>query len=70
MTSLLVTGGAGFIGSNFVHWALTHTDSTVTVLDALTYAGHRSSLDGTPEGRMSFVEGSITDPQTVDDLVA
>jgi dTDP-glucose 4,6-dehydratase len=70
VTTLLVTGGAGFIGSNFVHWTLKHTDSTVTVLDALTYAGHTSSLEGTPEGRMSFVEGSINDPGLVGDLVA
>ncbi|KAB7744823.1 dTDP-glucose 4,6-dehydratase [Nostocoides sp. F2B08] len=70
MSRLLVTGGAGFIGSNFVHWVLANTDSRVTVLDALTYAGHRSSLDGTPEGRMSLVEGSITRPGLVDDLVA
>ena len=70
VSRLLVTGGAGFIGSNFVHWVMDNTDATVTVLDALTYAGHRSSLDGTPEGRMSFVEGSITDAGLVDDLVA
>jgi dTDP-glucose 4,6-dehydratase len=70
VTSLLVTGGAGFIGSNFVHWTLDNTDSTVTVLDALTYAGHRASLQGLPEDRLSFVEGSITDPTLVDDLVA
>ncbi|MCA1781997.1 MAG: dTDP-glucose 4,6-dehydratase [Intrasporangiaceae bacterium] len=70
MTSLLVTGGAGFIGSNFVHWTLQNTDSTVTVLDALTYAGNRASLAGLPEDRLSFVEGSITDPALVDDLVA
>ncbi|MDU3749809.1 MAG: NAD-dependent epimerase/dehydratase family protein, partial [Cutibacterium avidum] len=38
MTSLLVTGGAGFIGSNFAHWVLDNTDATVTVLDAMTYA--------------------------------
>lgn len=36
---LLVTGGAGFIGSNFVHHVLAHTDARVTVLDKLTYAG-------------------------------
>ena len=36
MTKLLVTGGAGFIGSNFVRYVLDHTDSTVTVLDKLT----------------------------------
>ena len=38
MQKLLVTGGAGFIGSNFVHYVLEHTDDSVTVLDNLTYA--------------------------------
>ena len=69
MTSLLVTGGAGFIGSNFVHWAMSNTDVDVTVLDALTYAGNKASLEGLPAGRYQFVEGSITDPGLVGDLV-
>ncbi|MCT1429382.1 dTDP-glucose 4,6-dehydratase [Brachybacterium muris] len=67
---LLVTGGAGFIGSNFVHHVLSHTDDTVTVLDALTYAGNRASLEGLPEGRMRLVVGDIADAATVDPLVA
>ena len=46
MRKLLVTGGAGFIGSNFVHHVIEHTDHHVTVLDKLTYAGNRASLDG------------------------
>ena len=66
---LLVTGGAGFIGSNFVHHVLSHTDDTVTVLDALTYAGNRASLEGLPEGRMRLVVGDIADAATVDPLV-
>ncbi|HHX46478.1 MAG TPA: dTDP-glucose 4,6-dehydratase [Brevibacterium sp.] len=70
MTSLLVTGGAGFIGSNFVHWVMEHTGASVTVLDALTYAGHRASLEGAPEDRVEFVHGSITDAALVSDLVA
>ena len=48
---LLVTGGAGFIGSNFVHYVVNHTDHNVTVLDKLTYAGNRASLSGLPERR-------------------
>ena len=45
--SLLVTGGAGFIGANFVrHWRAAHPADVLVVLDALTYAGHRASLDG------------------------
>ncbi len=45
MRKLLVTGGAGFIGSNFVHHVIEHTDDHVTVLDKLTYAGNRASLE-------------------------
>ena len=53
---VLVTGGAGFIGSNFVHLTLaTRPDAEVTVLDALTYAGSTASLDGAME-RITLVE--------------
>ena len=68
MTRLLVTGGAGFIGSNFVHYVVENTDYDVTVLDALTYAGNRDSLAGLPEDRVQFVEGDITDAELVDRL--
>ncbi|MCT1996718.1 dTDP-glucose 4,6-dehydratase [Brachybacterium muris] len=67
---LLVTGGAGFIGSNFVHHVVATTDDTVTVLDALTYAGNRASLEGLPEERMRLVVGDIADAAAVDPLVA
>ncbi len=70
MQRLLVTGGAGFIGSNFVHHALTHTDTTVTVLDKLTYAASKESLDGLPGDRCRLVVGDIADPNLVDQLVA
>ena len=66
---LLVTGGAGFIGSNFVHHLIQHTDHHVTVLDKLTYAGNRASLEGLPDARFSFVEGDICDAALVDELV-
>lgn len=69
MSAILVTGGAGFIGSNFTRHVLDHTDHSVTVLDALTYAGNRASLDGLPADRFAFVEGSVCDATTVDDLV-
>jgi dTDP-glucose 4,6-dehydratase len=66
---LLVTGGAGFIGANFVHQTVRERpDVDVTVLDALTYAGDRTSLDGVA-GSVRFVEGSITDADLVDRLV-
>lgn len=70
MSRLLVTGGAGFIGSNFVRYAVEHTDHHVTVLDKLTYAGNRASLDGLPEDRVSFVHGDIADAELVDALFA
>ena len=69
MQKFLVTGGAGFIGSNFVHYALANTDAFITVLDKLTYAGNRASLQGLPEDRFTFVEGDICDAALVDRLV-
>ena len=71
----LVTGGAGFIGSNFVRYTLTHSDRNgelphVTVLDSLTYAGDRRNLDGLPGQHLTFVHGDITDAPLVDELVA
>ena len=70
MSALLVTGGAGFIGSNFVRHVLDRTDHTVTVLDLLTYAGNRASLDDLPPERFRLVVGDIRDAATVDPLVA
>jgi dTDP-glucose 4,6-dehydratase len=69
MAKLLVTGGAGFIGSNFVHHVLATTDHQVTVLDKLTYAGNRASLEGLPADRFELVVGDITDAPLVDSLV-
>ncbi|MCW2816644.1 MAG: rfbB, partial [Nocardioides sp.] len=66
---ILVTGGAGFIGSNFVHHLVDHTDAVVTVLDKLTYAASRESLDGLPPDRVSLVVGDVADQPTVDALV-
>jgi dTDP-glucose 4,6-dehydratase len=66
----VVTGGAGFIGSNFVHHLVAHTDHHVTVLDKLTYAGNRASLAGLPEDRVRLVVGDITDAPLVDGLFA
>src|SRR6478609_904957 len=68
MRRLLVTGGAGFIGSNFVHHIIDNTDLHVTVLDKLTYAGNLRSLDGLPGDRLAFVQGDIADAALVDSL--
>jgi dTDP-glucose 4,6-dehydratase len=70
MERLLVTGGAGFIGSNFVHHVVEHTDAIVTVLDKLTYAASREALDGLPADRVSLVVGDVADAATVEPLVA
>ncbi|KQR21180.1 MULTISPECIES: dTDP-glucose 4,6-dehydratase [unclassified Microbacterium] len=70
MSRLLVTGAAGFIGSNFVHHVIAHTDHTVTVLDKLTYAGNEASLAGLPAERVRLVVGDIADASVVDPLVA
>ena len=65
--SLMVTGGAGFIGVNFVyHWADAHPNDQLVVLDALTYAGNRASLEPLERaGRIHFVEGDICDADLV-----
>jgi dTDP-glucose 4,6-dehydratase len=68
---LLVTGGAGFIGSNFVHYVLAErTDWHITVLDALTYAGNIKNLDGLDETRFKFIKGDICDDKIVNQTVA
>lgn len=68
MAKLLVTGGAGFIGGNFVHyWNANHPEDEVIVLDSLTYAGNRSTLAGA--NRTELVEGDIRDGDLVEDLL-
>ena len=68
MQTMLVTGGAGFIGANFVRlMRKARPDTRVTVLDKLTYAGNRANLAGLD---INFVEGDIADPATVEPLVA
>lgn len=68
---LIVTGGAGFIGSNFVRYVYEHHPEVhVTVLDALTYAGNLKNLEGLNESRVEFVHGDICDAELVDRLFA
>jgi dTDP-glucose 4,6-dehydratase len=67
---LLVTGGAGFIGANFVHSTVReHPDDAVTVLDAMTYAGRRESLANVADS-IRLVEGDVADGELVSQLVA
>lgn len=68
---IVVTGGAGFIGSNFVHWVIEHQPETrVVVLDKLTYAGNPENLAGLPKDRVELVVGDICDAVLVDQLFA
>ena len=70
MSHLLVTGGAGFIGSNFVHYLLDNTEHTVTVLDKMTYAANKASLDDLDVTRSNLMVGDIADRELTDELVA
>jgi dTDP-glucose 4,6-dehydratase len=68
---ILVTGGAGFIGSNFVHYAYKNRPEWhITILDSLTYAGHKENLAGLDENRAELVVGDICDSELVEKLVA
>ena len=69
MKKCLVTGGCGFIGSNYIRYVLEKEDHLHIVnLDKLTYAGNRHNLDGIPETFHTFVEGDICDPELVKTL--
>ena len=70
-TRLLVTGGAGFIGSNFIRYIMqTQPDVSILNLDLLTYAGSLENLKGLPaQGRYEFVKGDICDQALVEDLL-
>ncbi len=68
--NIIVTGGCGFIGSNFVHYVIENDlVGHVTVLDKLTYAGNPRNLDGLPEDRVELVVGDICDAALLDRLV-
>lgn len=71
MAGLLVTGGAGFIGANFVqYWLARHANDRVVVLDALTYAGNRANLDSVSQlPQFRFVHGDIRDTPLVEELL-
>ncbi|WP_422115763.1 dTDP-glucose 4,6-dehydratase [Brachybacterium sp. UNK5269] len=66
---LVVTGGAGFIGSAFVHHVIEHTDDTVTVVDSLTYAGNLASLEDLPSNRVRLEVEDIADAAAMDRII-
>ena len=69
-TNIIVTGGCGFIGSNFVHHVVdSHPGVRVTVLDKLTYAGNPENIAGLPEDRVELVVGDICDTELLDRIV-
>lgn len=71
MKRIVVTGGAGFIGSNFVHYIYRERpDWHITILDALTYAGNKANLDGLDPKRVELVVGDICDAKVVNELVS
>ena len=68
--NIIVTGGCGFIGSNFVHYVVNnHPGVHVTVLDKLTYAGNPENIAGLPSDRVELVVGDICDAELLDKLV-
>ena len=68
--NVIVTGGCGFIGSNFVHYVVNnHPDVHVTVLDKLTYAGNPENIAGLPSDRVELVVGDICDAELLDRIV-
>jgi len=68
---ILVTGGAGFIGSNFIrHWLSAHPSDQIVNLDKLTYAGHLSSTkDFSDNSNYTFIKGDITNPKLVNEVM-
>jgi len=71
MAKVLVTGGAGFIGSNFtLYWVNNHPNDTVVVFDKLTYAGNLENLKSIEgKGNFVFIQGDITNPEMVDSVM-
>jgi len=69
-TNIVVTGGCGFIGSNFVRWvARNHPECHITVLDKLTYAGNPANIAGLPKSQVELVVGDICDAELLDQVV-
>jgi dTDP-glucose 4,6-dehydratase len=68
MSSVLVTGGAGFIGSNFVRMLVESTDDEIVIVDKLTYAGNLPSIEDVLSERCRFVQGDIADASAMEAL--
>ena len=70
MNTIIVTGGAGFIGANFVRMAFAKTEDRIVVVDKLTYAGHRESLEDLwHDSRLQFVQADIADETAMGKVV-
>jgi dTDP-glucose 4,6-dehydratase len=69
MRQICVTGGAGFIGSNFVEHLIDRTDAQVIVLDSMGYAANRAAIDALPQDRVELVVGDVADAALVDQVV-
>lgn len=68
--NIIVTGGCGFIGSNFVRWVVReHPEVHITVLDKLTYAGRRENIAGLPKERVELVVGDICDTSLLESII-
>ena len=66
MNTMIITGGAGFIGSNFVRYALTNTDAQLVIVDKLTYAGNPANIaDALRNPRVRLIQADITDKETI-----
>ena len=66
MASILVTGGAGFIGANFVRWALTHSHHHIVIIDKLSYAGHLANIQEILDGsRATFIQEDIANSEAM-----
>jgi dTDP-glucose 4,6-dehydratase len=71
MSTLLITGGAGFIGSNLVRYAIAHTSDRIVIIDKLTYAGSLLNLDGVlQDPRVTFVQADIADADAMERVFA
>ena len=66
---ILVTGGAGFIGCNFIRYEIANYDDTIICVDSLTYAGSLNNLKDVADNKnFKFIKADITDEQAMEDI--